>query len=134
MIYLVKPMFSVNDFRKLSIIIYVINAVFLNNSLNANYLSFKNCGSLSNAFMQSPRQYPLSNVFLCSEVLQHFLNYTWKKDFAALDHPVPRKKKHRKKLHQSRLISERHNACLCNHYNKRSVKNIISYACLSTKF
>lgn len=51
MIYLVKPMFSVNDFRKLSIIIYVINAVFLNNSLNANYLSFKNCGSLSNAFM-----------------------------------------------------------------------------------
>lgn len=28
MIYLVKPMFSVNDFRKISIIIYVINAFF----------------------------------------------------------------------------------------------------------
>lgn len=55
-------------------------------------------------------------------------------DFAALDHPVPRKEKHRKKLHQSRLISGRHNACLCNPYNKSSVKNIISYACLSTKF
>lgn len=54
-------------------------------------------------------------------------------DFAALDHPVPRKKKDRKKLHQSRLISGRHNACLCNPYNKSSVKNIISYACLSTK-
>lgn len=45
-------------------------------------------------------------------------------DFAAVDHPVPRKKKHRKKLHQLRLISGRHNACLCNPYDKSSVKNL----------
>lgn len=51
MIYLVKLMFLVNDFCKLLIIIYVINVVFLNNSLNVNYLLFKNCGFLSNVFM-----------------------------------------------------------------------------------